>query len=212
MSHSATESIQNLRTSFLRRGGYLTASEAQEAGIHAEQLARFVQEGRAERVQRGVYRLLDETIPFGAAEELLEVQLRMPYARPCLVSALHLHDLTTTRPAVLQFAVPANRSAPRLAFPRIQIFYFRPASYAFGTAELPVALRRLTTYTPEKTLADLLKYAPKYGRDVYLEGLKNHLSKLPERGTWGLLEAADVIGVSATMRRDLEVLRHDQDH
>ena len=73
-------------------------------------------------------------------------------------------------------------------------------------------MRRLTTYTPEKTLADLLKYAPKYGRDVYLEGLKNYLSQCPERGTWGLLEAADVVGVSAPMRRDLEVLRHDQDH
>lgn len=212
MSHSAPESTQNLRTLFLARGGYLTAREARGKDIHAEQPARFVQEGAAERVQRGVYRLVDETVPFGAAEELLEVQLRVSYARPCLVSALHLHDLTTTRPAVLQFAVPANRTAPRLAFPRIQIFYFRPASYAFGTAELPVASRRLTTYTPEKTLADLLKYAPKYGRDIYLEGLKNYLSQFPERGTWGLLEAADVLGVSAPMRRDLEVLRHDQDH
>ncbi len=212
MSQQTTESTQVLLTLFLTRGGYLTASEARSEAIHAEQLARFVQEGGAERVQRGVYRLLAETIPFGAAEELLEVQLRVPYARPCLVSALHLHDLTTTRPAVLQFAVPANRSFPRLAFPQIQIFYFRPASYAFGIAELPVASRRLTTYTPEKTLADLLRYAAKYGRDVYLEGLKNYLSKMPERGTWGLLEAADALGVSAPMRRDLEVLRHDQDH
>jgi predicted transcriptional regulator of viral defense system len=212
MSHSASESAQNLRTSFLTRGGYLTASEARGEGIHAEQLARFVQEGCAERVQRGVYRLLDESIPFGAAEELLEVQLRVPYARPCLISALHLHALTTTRPAVLQFAVPANRTAPCLDFPRIQIFYFRPASYTSGTAELPVASRQLTTYTPEKTLADLLKYAPKYGRDIYLEGLKNYLSQFSERGTWGLLEAADVLGVAAPMRRDLEVLRHDQGH
>jgi predicted transcriptional regulator of viral defense system len=212
MSHSAPKSAQNLRKLFLTRGGYLTASEVRGENIYAEQLARFVQDGCAERVQRGVYRLLDETVPFGAAEELLEVQLRIPYARPCLVSALHLHALTTTRPTVLQFAVPANRTAPRLEFPQIQIFYFRPASYTFGTAELPVASRRLTTYTPEKTLADLLNYAPKYGRDVYLEGLKKYLSQFPERGTWGLLEAAGVLGVSAPMRRDLEVLRHDQDH
>jgi predicted transcriptional regulator of viral defense system len=208
MSHSVAQSTQNLRQLFLTRGGYLTASEARSEDIHPEQLARFVQEGGAEHVQRGVYRLLDETVPFGAAEELLEVQLRVPYARPCLVSALHLHDLTTTRPTILQFAVPANRTAPRLAFPQVQIFYFRPASYTFGTAELPVASRRLTTYTPEKTLADLLNYAPKYGRDIYLEGLKNYLSQFPQRGTWGLLEAADVLGVSAPMRRDLEVLRH----
>ncbi|HEX2863854.1 MAG TPA: type IV toxin-antitoxin system AbiEi family antitoxin domain-containing protein [Deinococcales bacterium] len=201
-----------LRGLFEARGGYLTSREARDHGIHAEQLARLVALGRAERVQRGVYRLLGDATPFGAAEELLELQLRVPYARPCLVSALHLHGLTTTRPAALQFAIPRHRAFPWLAEPRVEVFYFQPQAYAYGTFELAVAGRRLTTYTAEKTLADLLRYAPKLGREVYLEGLKNYLRGRPHRAGRALIEAARAMRVEAPLRRDLEVLAHDQAH
>lgn len=209
---SPSKSASELQLLFEQQGGYLTASEARAQGIQSEQLARFVSQGAAERVQRGVYRLLDETIAFGAAEELLELQLRVPAARPCLVSALHLHGLTTTRPATLQMAVPANRSFPAVASSKVEVFYFRPRRYSYGLFELPVASRLLTTYTPEKTLADLLHFSAKYGRDLYLEGLKNYLRIQGNRGTRALLDAGRAVGVFPALRRDLEVLSHDQDH
>jgi predicted transcriptional regulator of viral defense system len=202
----------DLHALFLAHGGYLTSGESRGYGVHPEQLARLVEQGDAERVQRGVYRLIDDTVPFGAAEELLEIQLRVPYARPCLISALHLHGLTTTRPVALQFAVPFNRSVPTIASPATEVFYFRPRFYGSGTLEFPVASRLLTTYTPEKTLVDLLRYAPKYGREIYLEGLKNYLLRVRGQGTRALLDEAGTGAVGLTLRHDLEVLSHDQDH
>jgi predicted transcriptional regulator of viral defense system len=196
---------------FQTHGGLLTAREARALGLHPQRLARLVERGEVERLERGVYRLIDEETAFGSAEEYLEVQLRVPHARPCLVSALHLHGLTTTRPPRLQFAVPRHRSVPKLEASPVEVFYFGKAAYNTGVATRRVAQRTLTTYTPEKTLADLLRYASKLGRDVYLEGLKNYLRERRRQGTRALLDMARAMNVEAALRRDLEVLLHESE-
>lgn len=196
---------------FEHRGGLLTAREARANGLHPQHLARLVARGDIERVTRGVYRLTDFTV-LGAAEDLLEVQLRVPYARPCLITALHLHGITTTRPTRLQFAIPRNRAFPVTHAPPVEVFYFGTAAYDMGREEIPVAHRLLTTYSPEKTIADLLRYAPKLGRDIYLEGLKNYLREHRRRGTRDLLNMARLSNVERELRRDLEVILHEPDH
>ena len=203
---------QALLRLFEQRGGYLTSREATQAGWPSINLTRLLERGLIERPQRGVYRLRDTSHlePRDAeAQDLLEVQLRFPYARACLTSALHLHGLTTTRPAALQLAIPANRRSLPVTDPAIELYYFTPKHYDTGVTQLDAGGRTLVTYTPEKTLMDLLRYAPKFGRDIYLEGLKNYLRHGNRRA---LLEAARTAGVWHDLSRDLEVLSHDQDH
>lgn len=202
---------QQLLALFEAKQGYLTRHEVAEAGLPTAYLTALERAGQIERLQRGVYRLQAAAPPSGPAGDPLEVQLRVPYARPCLVSALHLHGLTTTRPADLQFAIPANKHFPDLSYPPTEIFYFRPREYQTGVQRVAVLDRHLETYTPEKTLADLLRYATKYGRELYLEGLKNYLQRRLGSPT-ALLLAARSGGVQRAMRQDLEVLGHDQDH
>ena len=196
------------------QGGHLTSLEATQAGFPRKALTRLVGSGQIERLERGVYRLSDTRgLPSVFAEQLdlLEVQLRSPYARPALVSALHLHGLSTTRPHRLQFALPANRRAITFADMPLELFYFSAKFYDYGVATLTVRGRVLTTYTPEKTLADLLRFAPRFGRELYLEGLKNYL-RLPNADRHLLISTARHLGVVKPLQRDLEVLSHDQDH
>lgn len=192
---------------FARGAGYLTASEARAAGVYPKLIDRLVRRGLVERVQRGVYRLLE--IPPPTHADLLEVQLRAPFARPCLATALDLHGLTTTRPARLQFAVPRHRMLPDITYPPLEVFYWGAGAYAHGVTSVPSGGRELVTYTIEKTLADLLKYAPKLGPELYYEGLKNYLSSRRHPDTRALLDAARVNRVEPELRRDLEVLRHE---
>lgn len=196
------------------QGGYVTTAEVTAAGIPRIELTRRVRDGSLERLTRGVYRLAcpDHLAPAdAAATDLLEVQLRYPYARPCLVSALHLHALTTTRPHRLQFAVPGNRQAIAFEGLPLDTFYFSGKAYDAGSVQMDVRGRALTTYSAEKTLVDLLRYAPKFGRELYLEGLKNALreGRLARRS---LTRLAKDLGVWRELSRDLEVLSHDQDH
>lgn len=197
-----------------QRGGYVTAAEATAAGIPRIELTRSVQHRQLIRLAPGVYQLADLSgleAEDAMLTDLLEVQLRFPFARPCLVSALHLHGLTTTRPNRLQFAVPKNRQA--LVYPGLPVstFYFGDQAYAAGLMQVPVRERHLTTYTVEKTLIDLLRLAPKFGRELYLEGFKNaRRDGALNRRTLGQL--ARTLGGWKELARDLEVLDHDQDH
>jgi len=198
----------------MTQGGYVTSSEATALGIPRTELTRAVRAGELVRLERGTYRLVhsDGLAPASAeAVDLLEVQLRYPYARPCLISALHLHGLTTTRPSLLQFAVPGNRQALSFEDLPIETFYFNARAYHEGVTQIQVRQRELSTYTLEKTLIDSLRYAPKFGCDLYLEGLKNALrqKRLDRRE---LTRLAKTFKVWKDLARDLEVLEHDQDH
>jgi predicted transcriptional regulator of viral defense system len=197
---------------FQTHSGLLTSREISRANIPGVTVTRLLQRGLIERVQRGVYRLHDTTAfpaADAAAEELLELQLRFPYARPCLVSALHLHGLTTTRPTRLQLAIPQNHPSIHVDSPSIEVFYFSDHYYTEGLVALEVRTRMLTVYSAEKTLCDLLRFAPRFGRELYLEGLKKYLRS---HGTHQLIAMSKRIGVWTELNRDLEVLTHDQDH
>ncbi|UBV44772.1 type IV toxin-antitoxin system AbiEi family antitoxin domain-containing protein (plasmid) [Deinococcus taeanensis] len=208
-----TDPQQALLQLFQAHGGYLTSQDVRQASIPTMYLTLLERQGVIERLQRGVYRHPEaHTGPTNStAVDLLEVQLRVPFARPCLATALNLHGLTTTRPAALQFAIPANKHFPDLDSPQVDVFYFRPKAYQTGVVSVDVAGRALQTYSPEKTLVDLLRYAPKYGRELYLEGLKKYLQRRLGSPT-ALLQMAKTLGQDQHLRRDLEVLLHDQDH
>ncbi|HEX2863273.1 MAG TPA: type IV toxin-antitoxin system AbiEi family antitoxin domain-containing protein, partial [Deinococcales bacterium] len=198
MTRSPARLPADLAALLARGGGYVTAAEAREAGLHAHVLERLTARGRLERAQRGVYR--DTSVPPPENAELLEVQLRVPYARPCLATAAFLHGLTTTLPTRVQVAVPANRAMPTLEYPPLEPFYWSPVAYGHGVTTLPGGERSLTTYTPEKTIADLLKHAPRLGPDLYLEALKTYLAAHRHPDTAALLAAAKVDGVEAQLR------------
>ncbi|GAA5504373.1 hypothetical protein Dxin01_04143 [Deinococcus xinjiangensis] len=204
---------QDLLHLFQTSGGYLTSHEVRAAGIPTLYLTLLERRGIIERLQRGVYRYPEAQtgVVNSTAADLLEVQLRVPYARPCLTSALSLHGMTTTRSTALQFAIPANKQFPELKEPAIEVFYFRPKMYQTGSMSIDVAGRALHTYTPEKTLVDMLHYAPRFGRELYLEGLKKYLQRRTGSPT-ALIKMAKALGEEKELRRDLEVLLHDQDH
>ncbi|MFC3861161.1 type IV toxin-antitoxin system AbiEi family antitoxin domain-containing protein [Deinococcus antarcticus] len=194
-----------LRTRFAQQGGYLTSSQVRAEGIDLKVIGRMIESGEVEQIHRGVYRYTAADLPEHA--DLIELQLRVPYARPTLITALDLHGLTTTRPTRIQVAIPANRAMPSLTYPPVQVYWYPPEVYDTGTVTLGQPPLTFTTYSPEKTIADLLRMAGKLGRQPYLEGLTNYLAR-PERNLPELLRMARIDRVEDELRHDLEVLTH----
>ena len=196
-----------LRTQFAQRGGYLTSSQVKALGIDLKVVGRMVEGGEVEQVQRGVYRSISAELPEHA--DLIELQLRVPYARPTLITALDLHGLTTARPTRMQVAIPANRTMPNLTYPPVHVYWYPPEVYEAGTVTLGTPPLTFITYSPEKTLADLLRLSGKLGRQPYLEGLTHYLTR-PDRNLPELLRMARADRVEDELRHDLEVLTHDE--
>lgn len=177
--------------------GSVTHRDAVEEGINPRILSDWVKEGKLERVQRGVYRLPDA--PQGTLDSWLEVSLRVPQGVVCLLSAAMFHELTTFAPSEIFVAIPNKAWRPELDWPPVRYFYFSGSAYNYGIEEHPTGSSAVRIYSPEKTVADLLRYRNKLGENLFLEALKTYLGR-PGFSVPRLLGAARACRVEGLMQ------------
>jgi predicted transcriptional regulator of viral defense system len=170
-------------------GGILTVQQAESHGLNRQTLIRASQAGWLERIQRGVYRLIDAPIqPFEAE---LEVQLRIPKAVITLGNALAFHGLTTFIPKVVEISLQRGNITPRLLYPKIKIYYTPALIHQYGIQNHQLRGQILRVYSPEKTLMDLVRRK----QDIlFAEGMKRYLLN-PNKDFPALIAAARVCRV-----------------
>lgn len=193
-----------IRAAFEASGGLLRTGEALRAGIHPRDLYRMRDDGTIDQVSRGVYRLADHP-PLGSPD-LVAVALRVPRAVIALVSALHLHGLTTEIPHEVSIALPAGTARPRLDWPPLRVYRFSAATFGSGVEEHVRDGVRLRVYGAAKSIADCFRFRNRLGIQVAVEALRTGLE---ERKTTPaeLLRAARVCRVERIMRPYLEALQ-----
>ena len=195
----------NIQTLFEKQGGYVTRRQVDEANLDPHLLTRLVQSGEIERIQRGVYRLIDA--PMYAHEGLLEVSLRIPYGVVCLSTALAFHGLTTFIPKAIHLAVPQKRKPPKLSYPPVKIHYFSHTTYECGIEIHCHKNNEMRVYSIEKTLVDLFRFKE---NTLFAEGLKNYLSRRkPKPNLTRLLQIAALGRVEKRLHSILEVMAYD---
>jgi predicted transcriptional regulator of viral defense system len=204
-SPTSTKILEHLA---FERGGLLTRHDVVSAGLHPRVLGQAVENGTLERVQRGIY-LAPNAALYNHAE-LRELSLRVPGAVVCLNSALSFHGLTTTQPLEISLAINRRARAPKIEFPPVKFYRFSDASYLYGIDNVSEARESysIAVYSPEKTLADLLKYRHKIGLDVFLEGLALYFRRR-KPNIHALHEAARVCQVEKLMRTYTQLLSVD---
>jgi predicted transcriptional regulator of viral defense system len=189
---------------FAQHNGFLTHQQVVDAGFRPRTLSRLIREGQVERVQRGVYRLIDA--PLQTAEELLELHLRVPHAIVCLTSALAYHRLSTVAPLEVHLAISRTARTPAITFPPVRFYRYSTAALEYGATTTRIGSIDVPIFTPEKTLADLLKYRNKLGIDLFLEGLRTYFSKTRRPDLHALREAARVCRVEERMGPYLQLM------
>lgn len=205
MIHNARSPDLRLATLIEDGDGLLDRATLDAHKVHPRTLARWLATGRLERVRRGLYRATDR---FVTHQDLLEAWTAAPYSVVCLLSALTFHGLGTQVAGRVYLAVDRTHRAPTLAYPPLEVHHFPAAIFRYGVQYHPVGQRQVPVYSPEKTLADLLRYERFTGRDVFLEGLQHYL-KRQERDLKLLLEAAQICKVKARMEIYVEALVND---
>jgi predicted transcriptional regulator of viral defense system len=197
------EATTRARAIFRAHGGVLRTSQALRARIHPQTLYAMRDTGLLERVSRGLYRLAD--LPALSDPDLVPVSLRVPGGVICLISALSFHELTTEVPHEVYLALKRGAEPPRLEYPPVRVFWFSGAAFTEGIETHLVDGIALRVYSPEKTIADCLKYRHKLGLDVALEALKLYRSRGRMR-IEELLRCARICRVERIMRPYLEAL------
>ncbi len=153
-----------------RSGGIIHTTAAIKKGIHPRTLYLLRDTGQLTTVSRGIFRLAD--LPELAQPDIATVAARVPHAVICLVSALSFHNLTTQRPATVSIAIASSARSPRIDFPPLSVFRFSEESLSAGVEEHLFDGIAVRIFSPEKTIADCLKFRNKIGFDIFTESLK----------------------------------------
>ena len=160
---------------FRKAGGILRTSQAQRLGIHPRTLYLLRDDGEIEQLSRGVYRLAE--LPPPGEPDLMAVATRVPKAVVCLISALHVHGLTSEIPHEASIALPPGTKRPEIDYPPTRVFWFSGDSYDQGVETREMDGVQVKIYTSAKTIADCFKFRNKIGIDVAVEALRNGLGE-----------------------------------
>lgn len=175
-----------------------------ELGISREYLSILNNQGKIERIARGLYSLPSNK--FSAMQSFVEASKQIPDGVICLLSALRYHGFTTQNPFEVWIAIEQKAWKPQTEFTtKIHYIWFSGEAFSQGIQVKKVDNAEIKVYSPAKTVADCFKYRNKIGLDVALEALKEgwreKLFTMDE-----LWKYAKICRVSNVMRPYLESL------
>jgi len=157
----------------LARQGPVRARDLDEAGVPRAYLQRLCDRGLLERVDRGLYRLVEA--PVTEQSTLAEVSLRVPHAIVCLLSALAVHGLTTESPPAVWLLIDRRARMPRLGHPKLEVVRASGPAREHGVEVRVVDGVSVRLTTPAKTVADCFRFRRHVGLEVALAALRDYL-------------------------------------
>lgn len=149
----------------------LSAADVRAQGWSPQLLVKLEQDGKLQRVTRGLYSLPDS--PVTEHQSLIEVCRRVPKAVVCLLSALQFHEIGTQLPFEVWIALPEATQTPALDHTALRIARLRGEAYSEGIETFLEHGSAIRVYSVAKTITDCFKFRHKVGLDVALEALKD---------------------------------------
>jgi len=153
--------------------GVLRVKDLTTQGIHHEHLRRLCQQGRLERVGRGLYRMPDADVTEHAT--LVTASKRFPNGVICLLTALRFHGIGTQNPREVWMALRRGTAIPKNVSLPVRFMLFSEESFEAGVDGHVLENVPVRVTNPAKTIADCFKYRNKVGLDVALEALREVL-------------------------------------
>jgi predicted transcriptional regulator of viral defense system len=180
-----------------------TYTQARAAGISAERLYAYRNQGLVDQIARGLYRWADAP---EIDQDLLEIAHRAPRGTLCLTTALARHGMTDIIPPGIDIALPRGSRIPALR-KTIDVHVFARETFNLGRAQLAVGDKlSIGIYSPERTLVDVIRLRHREGPDVAWEALRRWIAQKGSKPAALLAMAKHFHGAERAVRDALEVI------
>ena len=183
-------------------GGLVTTAQVVGVGIPRARISDMVKAGELERVQRGVYRLMDAW-----EDEFLAAQLRFPRGILSDETALYLHGYTDRAPFQLTMTFPRSYGATKAREAGIEVRTCADEVLGLGltTIRTPYG-NEVSAYDLERALCDIVRGRRVVDMQVVNPAMKQYV-RSGERDVQKLLGYARALGVEKKIRNYLEMLQ-----
>ena len=149
---------------------FIRPVDVSNAGLPREYLTRLADEGKLERIGRGLYQMPGREM--ARHYSLLTVAKQVPNGVIALLSALSYHEFTTQHPHEVWLAIDRKARKPKIDYPRIRYLSMSGPVLNEGVEEHIIDGVNVKVFSAAKTVADCFKYRYKIGLDVALEALR----------------------------------------
>lgn len=181
--------------------GYVSASQATEAGIPRRKLTEAVRKGNLIQVARGLYAL-----PETWEDPYLVAQHRFARGVFSDDTALFLHGMTDRAPFSLTMTFPRGYNATPARKAGVICRTCADDVLGLGIMELTNQHGNVVrVYDPERTLCDLVRGQRTVDSQVVIPAMQSY-AKSPKRDVQKLVGYARSLGVERKIRNYLEVL------
>ena len=182
--------------------GFLKTADIEAAGISRPMLRKYVDEGKLERIRKGLYILSDDF-----ADEFALIQAQSTKAIFSYGTALYLWGLSDRTPHIFDITVPQGTNISRLKrdTDNLRCHYVQQEVYDLGITELQSpqgATVRL--YDKERCICDLIRDKDKVDIQIYTQAIKDYFNTKADRRK--LLKYSKVFGIEEKVRTYMEVL------
>ena len=176
---------------FKQNNGYLTSTELVKKKVHTSVIREFVEQGRIERIKRGLYRLPAEELPQDEnfTHDYFDAAAAVPGGVFCLRTALYYYGLTTSLPSEFEMAIPPTLRNAKVLQPVIRFHRFKEPFYSSQIEHVDTSLFPIRIYDKERTVCDNIRLRHIVGEDAAMEGLNSYL-KQPKKDINRLLSMA----------------------
>lgn len=183
-----------------RNNGIITAKMATEAGSLNGSIKYLVDNGKLERVARGIF-----VLPDAWEDEFVIWQSKYKRGIYSLDTALFLLDLTDRTPGKFNMTFPSTYNVSNPKKDGIKCNSLKLDIYTEGIIEIKTPMGNLVkTYNAEKTLCDILRVRNRVDIQVVSEAFKRYVSR--QTNIPLLSKYAKLLKVEDKLRSYIEVL------
>jgi predicted transcriptional regulator of viral defense system len=188
---------------FRKLPSVFTYSKAIAAGLSAERLYGYRDQGIVEQIGRGLYRWAEAP---EIDQNLLEIACRIPTGTLCLTTALARHGLTDSIPPRIDVAIPRGHRIPVLQSP-VDIRVFAKDTFELGRRALKIGEGyAVGLYSPERSLIDVIRLRHREGSDIAWDALRRWLRRDGAKPAALIEMAKSLHGAERAVRNALEIV------
>jgi predicted transcriptional regulator of viral defense system len=185
---------------FIKNGGFLSKI-SKLTRSEKYQLYLAFQNGKVNRVKRGLYRLSNSPVAFQEAE----VAQIVPPGIFCMYTAWAYYELSTYIPSEYHIAVPKTYKTVTPDYPPIKIYYWNKSFFDTGLSEVMINGSRVRIYDIERSVCDAVRFRNKIGNEMLSEILQSFIRR-KDKNLDKLYKYAEKLRISKTLDQLIQVL------
>lgn len=181
---------------------FILTAQVEELGISRPMLKKYSDEGRLERIRKGLYILAGE-LP----DEYALLQIRSKYAVFSYGTALFLWGLSDRAPHLYDITLPrgANIHSLKKDVSNLRCHYVQPEAYEIGITEVQSPQGAMVkVYDKERCICDLIRDKDQMDMQLFSQAIKDYFKSKPNNRK--LLKYGRIFGIEEKIRTYMEVL------